>query len=82
MEKVLLIILPVFVNKARVIGVWDSKVDLVNSCLEETGGLGVDIVIDAGGEVQKSCILARMLCKNYFMQSLFSLFTKPELVSI
>ncbi|KAK3511195.1 hypothetical protein QTP70_032233 [Hemibagrus guttatus] len=34
--------------KPRVIGVWDSKVDLVDSCLEETGGLGVDIVIDAG----------------------------------
>lgn len=33
---------------ARVIGVWDSKVDLVDLCLEETGGLGVDIVIDAG----------------------------------
>uniref|UniRef100_A0A3B4DFW4 Enoyl reductase (ER) domain-containing protein n=1 Tax=Pygocentrus nattereri TaxID=42514 RepID=A0A3B4DFW4_PYGNA len=33
---------------ARVIGVWDSKVDLVDSCLEETGGLGVDIVIDTG----------------------------------
>ncbi|XP_030635404.1 quinone oxidoreductase-like protein 1 [Chanos chanos] len=33
---------------ARVIGVWDVKVDLVDSCLEETGGLGVDIVIDAG----------------------------------
>ncbi|XP_066517204.1 quinone oxidoreductase-like protein 1 isoform X2 [Hoplias malabaricus] len=31
---------------AKVIGVWDSKVDLVDSCLEETGGLGVDIVID------------------------------------
>ncbi|XP_060754813.1 quinone oxidoreductase-like protein 1 isoform X3 [Neoarius graeffei] len=35
-------------NIARVIGVWDTKVDLVDSCLEETGGLGVDIVIDAG----------------------------------
>ncbi|KAF7689533.1 quinone oxidoreductase-like protein 1 isoform X3 [Silurus meridionalis] len=33
---------------ARVIGVWDPKVDLVDSCMEETGGLGVDIVIDAG----------------------------------
>ncbi|XP_031414800.1 quinone oxidoreductase-like protein 1 isoform X2 [Clupea harengus] len=33
---------------ARVIGVWDAKVDMVESCLEETGGLGVDIVIDAG----------------------------------
>lgn len=35
---------------ARVIGVWDTKVDLVDSCLEETGGLGVDIVIDSGGK--------------------------------
>ncbi|XP_063067856.1 quinone oxidoreductase-like protein 1 isoform X3 [Engraulis encrasicolus] len=33
---------------ARVIGLWDAKVDLVEACLEETGGLGVDIVIDAG----------------------------------
>ncbi|KAM6956651.1 quinone oxidoreductase-like protein 1 [Aplochiton taeniatus] len=33
---------------ARVVGVWDSKVDLVEMCLEETGGLGVDIVIDSG----------------------------------
>ncbi|XP_028837330.1 quinone oxidoreductase-like protein 1 isoform X2 [Denticeps clupeoides] len=33
---------------ARVIGVWDTKVDLVESCLEETGGLGVDVVIDNG----------------------------------
>lgn len=34
--------------------------DLVDSCLEETGGLGVDIVIDAGGKVQTSSILLRM----------------------
>uniref|UniRef100_A0A671QI66 Enoyl reductase (ER) domain-containing protein n=1 Tax=Sinocyclocheilus anshuiensis TaxID=1608454 RepID=A0A671QI66_9TELE len=33
---------------ARVIRVWDSKEDLVDSCLEETGGLGVDIIIDSG----------------------------------
>uniref|UniRef100_A0A8C1VME8 Crystallin, zeta (quinone reductase)-like 1 n=1 Tax=Cyprinus carpio TaxID=7962 RepID=A0A8C1VME8_CYPCA len=33
---------------ARVIRVWDSKQDLVDSCLEETGGLGVDIIIDSG----------------------------------
>uniref|UniRef100_A0A8C1JSB1 Crystallin, zeta (quinone reductase)-like 1 n=1 Tax=Cyprinus carpio TaxID=7962 RepID=A0A8C1JSB1_CYPCA len=31
-----------------VIRVWDSKQDLVDSCLEETGGLGVDIIIDSG----------------------------------
>lgn len=51
-----------FLNKARVIGVWDLKVDLVDSCLEETGGLGVDIVIDAGGKVQKSSVLVRTSC--------------------
>ncbi|TRY68078.1 hypothetical protein DNTS_034801 [Danionella cerebrum] len=33
---------------ARVIRVWDTKDDLVEACLEETGGLGVDIVIDSG----------------------------------
>ncbi|KAJ8388526.1 hypothetical protein AAFF_G00132400 [Aldrovandia affinis] len=33
---------------ARVINEHDPKVDLVESCLEETGGLGVDIVLDAG----------------------------------
>lgn len=34
---------------ARVIRVWDAKEDLVDSCLEETGGLGVDIILDSGG---------------------------------
>lgn len=33
---------------ARVINVSDSKVDLVDSCMEETGGLGVNIVVDCG----------------------------------
>lgn len=33
---------------ARVIRVWDAKEDLVDSCLEETGGLGVDIILDSG----------------------------------
>ncbi|XP_064413158.1 quinone oxidoreductase-like protein 1 isoform X2 [Latimeria chalumnae] len=33
---------------ARVINVSDGKADLVECCLEETGGLGVDIVLDAG----------------------------------
>lgn len=33
---------------ARVISLSDGKVDLVESCLEETGGLGVDIVVDSG----------------------------------
>ncbi|XP_059410563.1 quinone oxidoreductase-like protein 1 [Carassius carassius] len=47
---------------ARVIRVWDSKEDLVDSCLEETGGLGVDIIIDSGvrlydeePETQRQC---------------------------
>lgn len=33
---------------ARVVGVWGNEVDLVEMCLQETGGLGVDIVIDSG----------------------------------
>ncbi|XP_055470872.1 quinone oxidoreductase-like protein 1 isoform X2 [Psammomys obesus] len=33
---------------ARVIDVSNGKVHVAESCLEETGGLGVDIVIDAG----------------------------------
>ncbi|XP_023652234.1 quinone oxidoreductase-like protein 1 isoform X2 [Paramormyrops kingsleyae] len=35
-------------SMARIISTWDPKVDLVEACLEETGGLGVDMVIDAG----------------------------------
>ncbi|XP_065151485.1 quinone oxidoreductase-like protein 1 [Paramisgurnus dabryanus] len=33
---------------ARVIRAWDPKDDFVDSCLEETGGLGVDIIVDSG----------------------------------
>ncbi|XP_069745079.1 quinone oxidoreductase-like protein 1 isoform X2 [Narcine bancroftii] len=33
---------------ARVINLSNTKVDLVDSCLEETGGLGVNIVVDCG----------------------------------
>ncbi|XP_069492330.1 quinone oxidoreductase-like protein 1 isoform X2 [Ambystoma mexicanum] len=33
---------------ARVIDVSNRKADIAESCLEETGGLGVDIVLDAG----------------------------------
>ncbi|OXB68641.1 hypothetical protein ASZ78_014288 [Callipepla squamata] len=33
---------------ARVIDVSNGKTDVAESCLEETGGLGVDIVVDAG----------------------------------
>ncbi|XP_043557193.1 quinone oxidoreductase-like protein 1 isoform X1 [Chiloscyllium plagiosum] len=33
---------------ARVVNLYDGKIDLVDSCLEETGGLGVNIVIDCG----------------------------------
>ncbi|XP_041328551.1 quinone oxidoreductase-like protein 1 isoform X1 [Pyrgilauda ruficollis] len=34
---------------ARVMDVSHGKIDVAESCLEETGGLGVDIVLDAGG---------------------------------
>ncbi|XP_050771037.1 quinone oxidoreductase-like protein 1 isoform X2 [Gymnogyps californianus] len=33
---------------ARVVDVSNGKIDVAESCLEETGGLGVDIVLDAG----------------------------------
>ncbi|KAJ8246686.1 hypothetical protein GJAV_G00254280 [Gymnothorax javanicus] len=33
---------------ARVINLSDGKTDLLEACLEETGGLGVDIVLDSG----------------------------------
>ncbi|XP_029459402.1 quinone oxidoreductase-like protein 1 isoform X2 [Rhinatrema bivittatum] len=39
---------------ARVIDVSSGKVDLAESCLEETGGLGVDIVLDAGVRLYRS----------------------------
>ncbi|KAJ6662413.1 hypothetical protein lerEdw1_011826 [Lerista edwardsae] len=34
---------------ARIIDESSGKYDLTESCLEETGGLGVDIILDAGG---------------------------------
>lgn len=36
--------------KAKVIPVYNSTSDLLPVVLEETGGLGVDIVIDSGGK--------------------------------
>ncbi|KFM09995.1 Quinone oxidoreductase-like 1, partial [Aptenodytes forsteri] len=36
---------------ARVIDVSNGKIDVAESCLEETGGLGVDIVLDAGAQI-------------------------------
>ncbi|KAM3862780.1 quinone oxidoreductase-like protein 1 [Diretmus argenteus] len=38
---------------ARVIPVYDSSSDLLSVVLEETGGLGVDIVIDSGVRLQE-----------------------------
>uniref|UniRef100_A0A8D0H5Y5 Quinone oxidoreductase-like protein 1 n=1 Tax=Sphenodon punctatus TaxID=8508 RepID=A0A8D0H5Y5_SPHPU len=38
---------------ARVIDVSNGKIDIAESCLEETGGLGVDIVLDAGVRLYK-----------------------------
>ncbi|NXA49072.1 QORL1 protein, partial [Nothocercus julius] len=39
---------------ARVIDVSCGKTDVAESCLEETGGLGVDIVLDAGVRLYSS----------------------------
>lgn len=38
---------------------WDSKEGLVDTCLEETGGLGVDIIVDSGGLSS----LLKLLCE-------------------
>ncbi|XP_036401391.1 quinone oxidoreductase-like protein 1 [Megalops cyprinoides] len=46
---------------ARVINTWEGKVDLVESCLEETGGMGVDIVVDAGVRLYEEEPVARRL---------------------
>ncbi|KFV45477.1 Quinone oxidoreductase-like 1, partial [Gavia stellata] len=39
---------------ARVIDVSTGKIDLAESCLEETGGLGVDIVLDTGVKLYRA----------------------------
>ena len=52
----------VFVCPARVIGVWNSQVDLIEVCMEETGGLGVDIIIDSGGKQQRLASLYVCVC--------------------
>ncbi|XP_052459996.1 quinone oxidoreductase-like protein 1 [Carassius gibelio] len=49
---------------ARVIRVWDSKQDLVDSCLEETGGLGVDIIIDSGVRLSEEDPEAQRHCPH------------------
>ncbi|XP_062302573.1 quinone oxidoreductase-like protein 1 isoform X1 [Osmerus eperlanus] len=46
---------------ARVIGVWNSQVDLIEVCMEETGGLGVDIIIDSGVRLQEETDARRLL---------------------
>lgn len=40
----------VCVYAAKVIPVYNDSSDLLSVVLEETGGLGVDIVIDSGGK--------------------------------
>lgn len=39
-----------FLYQAKVIPVYKDSSDLLSVVLEETGGLGVDIVIDSGGK--------------------------------
>lgn len=42
--------------EAKVIPVYNGSSDLLPVVLEETGGLGVDIVIDSGGEHILLCL--------------------------
>ncbi|KAL8190564.1 UNVERIFIED_CONTAM: hypothetical protein K2H54_055726, partial [Gekko kuhli] len=41
---------PPNMSDAHIIDESNGKYDLTESCLEETGGLGVDIILDAGGQ--------------------------------
>ncbi|NXH81740.1 QORL1 protein, partial [Edolisoma coerulescens] len=80
---------------ARVIDVSHGKIDVAESCLEETGGLGVDIVLDAGGtpggnlEIQAhKTIISTRQCYEFFFNLLqldppdsHSLFLKGATVS-
>lgn len=40
----------VSVCEARVIPVYNDSSDLLSAVMEETGGLGVDVVVDSGGK--------------------------------
>lgn len=54
----------VFPCEAKVIPVYDGSSDLLSVVMEETGGLGVDIVVDSGGTfffLIVSSIVANML---------------------
>lgn len=47
----------VFMCEARVIPVYKSSSELLSAVMEETGGLGVDIVVDSGGKKIKLLFL-------------------------
>lgn len=44
----------IVIFEARVIPVYNGSSDLLSQVLEETGGLGVDILVDAGGKKNHS----------------------------
>lgn len=48
----------IFAWKAKVIPVYDGSSDLLSVLMEETGGLGVDIVVDSGGKVLSQITLS------------------------
>ncbi len=66
----------VFVCKAKVIPVYNGSSDLLPVILEETGGLGVDIVIDSGGKTSQltmmnMCLIVKMDIRSVSVPSGF-----------
>lgn len=49
---------------ANVIDLRKTKKSLVDICMDETGGLGVDCVIDNGGESKLLFVTNLLGCKN------------------
>lgn len=70
----------VFPCEAKVIPVYDGSSDLLSVVMEETGGLGVDIVVDSGGKffflIMPSIVMNTLMCPKQQLRSLFFFFMK------
>lgn len=51
--------------EARVIPVYNTSSELLSAVMEETGGLGVDIVVDSGGKKIKLLFLTYLKFLHY-----------------
>lgn len=55
----------VLVCAARVIPVYNGSSDLLAVVLEETGGLGVDVIVDSGGTHLLSILMTATIYSIY-----------------